>query len=90
PDRRTRTQRNADGLIALIDHHGNSSAKLPGLAGDRPRIVVTMNEADLHDRAEQAGFLISGQQIDPGSLRRLCCDAEIIPVVLGMNGVPLD
>ena len=31
-----------------------------------------------------------GIPIPVSTLRRLCCDAEIIPVVMGTNGVPLD
>ena len=88
-DHRTWEQRNADALVALIDNHG-AAAPLPGLIGDKPRIVVLMNEKDLHDRAEQAGLLTNGEQIDPGTLRRLSCDAEITPVVLDGNSVPID
>lgn len=53
-DRRSSGQRNADALVALLDKHG-SSTHLPELAGDRPRIVVTMTEESLRERADQAG-----------------------------------
>ena len=88
-DHRSRRQRDADALIALLDNHG-AGASLPGLAGDRPRLVVTISESDLSARLEQAGVLSSGEQIDPGSLRRLGCDAEVLPVVLGGNSEILD
>lgn len=88
-DDRTWEQKNADGLIALIDAHG-SNASLPTLAGDRPRVVVTMRFEDLQARAEQAGVLPNGHRVDPGTLRRLCCDAEITPMVLGSISEVLD
>lgn len=79
-------QRRADALVKLIaDHRG-----APLVAGDRPRIVVTMTEADLRARAEQAGVLPSGEMIPAGELRRLCCDADLLPVVLGAESEILD
>ncbi len=42
-----------------------------------------MREADLHDRAHAAGVLADGTPITAGELRRLLCDAELVPVVLG-------
>lgn len=55
----------------------------PRAAGDRARVVVVMRETDLRERAEQAGVLESGASIAPGDLRRMCCDADLTPVVLG-------
>ncbi|MFZ1409991.1 MAG: DUF222 domain-containing protein, partial [Micropruina sp.] len=83
---RTSEQRRADGLIALLAAHQQA----PRLAGDRPRVVVTMREQDLRDRAEQAGVLAAGAPITAGDLRRLCCDADLMPVVLGGNSEVLD
>lgn len=56
----------------------------------RPRVVVVMNEESLRARAEQAGILESGELIPAGDLRRMCCDADLVPVVLGGEGQPLD
>ena len=88
-DFRTGDQRRADALLALAAawqdaHHA------PSVAGDRPRIVVTMREVDLRDRAEQAGLLPSGAEISAGDLRRLCCDADLTPVVLGSQSEVMD
>lgn len=88
-DRRSRVQKDADALIALLGNHGQGE-RVPGVAGDRPRVVVTISEADLRARTEQAGVLASGEQIDPGTLRRLACDAEVLPVVLGGTSAVLD
>src|SRR5690606_16106692 len=66
PAETTPGQRLADGLTALAKHHRGA----PNVAGDRPRIVVTIRESDLRERAEQAGVLGSGVQIGAGELRR--------------------
>ena len=79
---RTPDQRRADALLALVAAH-QRARRAPRVAGDRPRIVVNMREADLRERAEQAGLLASGGQISAGELRRVCCDADRTPVVLG-------
>lgn len=79
-------QRWADALVAMVaDHRG-----APQAAADRPRIVVRMSASDLRRRAEQAGVLDSGARITAGELRRLCCDADLMPVVLGGDSEILD
>ena len=60
------------------------------VAGDRPRVVVTISYDALVSRCEQAGVLDTGQSITAGDLRRLACDAELIPVILGTAGEILD
>lgn len=54
------------------------------------RVVVTMSEESLRTRAEQAGLLNDQSRIGAGELRRLCCDAELVPVVLGSKSQVLD
>ena len=86
---RSLDQRRADALLTLVAAHPAAQAA-PRVAGDRPRGVVTMRESDLRERAEQAGVLTPGQQISAGDLRRLCCDADLTPVVLGSESEILD
>ena len=87
---RTPEQRRADALLALVAEHARAGGRGAGLAGDRPRIVVTMSEEALRTRTEQAGLLDSGARISAGELRRLCCDAELTPAVLGSSSQVLD
>ncbi len=82
----TPDQRRADALAHLIAEHRDA----PNNVGDRPRIVVTIREHDLKDRAEQAGILASGAKVTAGQLRRLCCDADVMPVILGGPSEILD
>jgi 5-methylcytosine-specific restriction protein A len=57
--------------------------------GERPHLVVTIGLKDLEDRARGA-LLHTGGSLTPAQLRRLACDADVIPVVLGERGEPLD
>ena len=88
------SRHDAPGRVARLPQlHTDSrtaQAGAPGVAGDRPRIVVVMREAELRERAEQAGLLSNGQPISAGDLRRLCCDADLTPVVLGGDSEILD
>ena len=88
-EHRTPDQRRADALLVLVAAH-QRARRAPRVAGDRPRIVVTLREADLRHRAEQAGLLTTGEQISAGELRRLCCDADLTPIVLGTESELLD
>ena len=56
----------------------------------KPTVVVTLSYDDLLGRVEQAGVLASGEQVTAGELRRLACDATIVPIVLGSASQPLD
>lgn len=81
----TREQRYADALTQLAGEPRTSK-------GSRPRatVIVTIKETDLYAKAHAAGVLASGRKIPAGELRRLLCDANIIPVVLGGDSEILD
>lgn len=49
-----------------------------------------MRETDLRDRAHAAGILPDGTPIAAGELRRLLCDAQLVPAVLGGPSEILD
>ena len=53
-------------------------------------MVVTIDQADLKRDLLHAGRLADGQPISAGDLRRLACDAEVLPVVLGGPSEVLD
>ncbi|MGI5952444.1 MAG: DUF222 domain-containing protein [Brooklawnia sp.] len=88
-ERRTVGQRQADALVALLGDHEHGR-RAPAVAGDRPRVVVIMDEQSLRQRAEADGVLDSGQAVSVGELRRLCCDADLVPAVLGTQSEVLD
>ena len=87
-DRRTPAQRQAEALADacgyVLDH-----ADVPACGGRRPHLSVLVRLEDLENRA-RAACLDFGGTLSPESLRMLCCDAAVIPVVLGGRGQPLD
>jgi len=82
----------AAGPDALIQLANNAQAGRPAptLAGDRPVINVTLDYHKLQAGAFDAGILPDGTPLSAGDLRRLCCDANLIPAVLGGASQPLD
>ncbi len=62
---------------------------LPTNHGMKPRVVVTVDWADLKAGVGTA-TLDTGEELSVAAVRRLCCDAEVLPIVLNGDGVPLD
>src|SRR4029077_20482549 len=84
-DTRTFEQVKADAVVQLAT--GGRST------GRRPAEVLVLIDHDtlvdgLHERSVcETG---DGRALPPAAVRRLCCDADIVPVVLGGDGVALD
>jgi Domain of unknown function (DUF222)/HNH endonuclease len=57
--------------------------------GVNATLVVTIDENDLRDRVGAAA-LASGDEIPVEELRRLACNADILPMVLGSDSQPVD
>jgi hypothetical protein len=57
--------------------------------GRRPHVNVLVRLEDLQNRA-RAACLDFGGAVSPESLRMLCCDAAVVPIVLDGKGQPLD
>jgi hypothetical protein len=61
--------------------------------GRVPEVSVHIDHDTLRDEARAAGMvreLDDGTPLPPATVRRLCCDADLIPIVLGGDGVVLD
>ncbi|TCM47147.1 HNH endonuclease signature motif containing protein [Kribbella sp. VKM Ac-2568] len=59
--------------------------------GPKAHITVTIDLKDLTDAGAHAvGTLVHGEGLSAGAIRRLACEAQIIPIVLGANSEPLD
>lgn len=66
---------------------------LPASGGHRPQVMVTLNYRDLMqdlNKAGNAGHAVFSHQLSARSIRKLACDADIIPLVLGGEGQVLD
>ncbi|MGE3257941.1 DUF222 domain-containing protein, partial [Pseudonocardia sp.] len=77
----------ADACGYVLDHA--DAEVLPAGGGERPHLTVIVRLEDLENRA-RAACLDLGGPLSPESLRMLCCDARVVPVVLGGAGQPLD
>ncbi|MGH3706797.1 MAG: DUF222 domain-containing protein [Pseudonocardiaceae bacterium] len=87
-DLREASQRDADALVELAAR-ALTEGELPSEGGERPQVVVTVSLPVLQGRIGM-GSLALGGPINAEIARRIACDAEIIPVVLGSRGEPLD
>ena len=92
---RTFEQRNADALVALITQQPAESptaadAGGPG-CGIRPQKTVLVISADydaIEGQLNNAGF-IDGTPIELDELRRLACQAQIVPMIFAADAQPL-
>jgi hypothetical protein len=88
PDTRLPERRYADALMQLCQL---ATPTLPQVRGERPHMFVTTTLESLQRKTGSAlGSLEGGYLISKGALRRIACDANVIPVVLGSAGQPLD
>lgn len=88
-DGRTRPQKLLDALVGAC-HIALAADKLPASGGQRPQVLVTIDYRDLYDRLGRAGRTAFAGSIPANAVRRIACDAEIIPIVLAGNGRILD
>ncbi|QIZ34014.1 HNH endonuclease signature motif containing protein [Saccharopolyspora sp. ASAGF58] len=95
-DPRTVGQRNADGFAAILDlaldHDG-----VPRTGGQRPHLTISIDFEDLKKgigfvaaETGMPGTLNTERTITAENARRIACDAEVLPMVLDGDGLPLD
>ena len=69
---------------------GHGGGFIPG-HGPKPHITITIDFNDLKAAtADKLGHLIYGDALSAATIRRLACDANILPIVLGSDSQPLD
>ncbi len=88
PDPRSPAKRRADALVEIVERGVAAAAKLP--VTDKTKVVVTVDLDVLAGRVRGTGLAMSGDVLSAATVRRLACDAAIIPMVLGTAGEPLD
>ena len=101
-DPRGRDKRQADALTTILATAINPTAGNPATPpaatpethrghGPKAQITVTIDFNDLKAAtADKVGHLIYGDALSAATIRRLACDAQILPVVLGSESQPLD
>ena len=63
---------------------------LPSSHGTPPRVTVTIDHDRLVSDLGSVGVLETGESLSAAAVRRLACDAEILPMVLGSRSQVLD
>ena len=81
--------RRADALILLAEIAANAGT-VPAQGFDRPTAKITIPLTTLTTGVGPAAVLDNGQPISAGEARRLACDADIIPIILGTRSEILD
>jgi len=87
-DERTPAERRADALVDVCRLALNTHV-LPDNGGSPPQLAVTV-AFDVLQGQLQTGTLDTGQRLSPTTVRRLACDAQILPITLGSTGQVLD
>ncbi|WP_461173661.1 DUF222 domain-containing protein [Arthrobacter sp. Z1-9] len=96
-DRRTRPQKQLEGLIGAVKT-ALATNTLPATGGNRPQIIATINYQDLLPHPEgnpsktgtgTGNFAFTGP-VAAATIRKIACDADIIPVLLGTHSEILD
>jgi hypothetical protein len=86
-DLRTSDQRRADALVEICRRAAEAGGSAPATA--KAVVFVTMDWTDLKNRTG-AGTTVTGELLAPETVRRIACDASIVPVVLGSNSEVLN
>ncbi|MGZ4635261.1 DUF222 domain-containing protein [Oryzihumus sp.] len=87
PDLRSPGQRRAEALIEVCRRAAAAGGAAPKTT--KSQVIVTMDVDDLRQRVGY-GRTLSGELLAPETVRKLACDATILPMVLGRGGGVLD
>lgn len=87
-DLRTPAARRADALLMVIGRGVASPGEAPKTS--KSKLVVTMSLESLMEGIRESGLTLSEELLSATTVRRLACDADIVPVVLGTKAEALD
>ena len=90
-DHRPLGRRQADAMAEVFGYVADHAEPdmLPSASGNRPHLNIHIRWEDLQAQA-RAAMLDFGGQMTPAAARMACCDACVIPIVMGGAGQPLD
>ena len=87
-DPRTPAARRADALLDLVTRAVGAPDGVPRQA--KTSLVVTIGLDVLAGSCRGAGLTMAGDILTTDTVRRMACDAQLIPAILGSNGEILD
>lgn len=91
PDERRPEKRRADALLLLVTRAAellDADTTVP--TSGSTRLTVTIGFDELADTLRGFGVTTGGTALEAHTIRKLACDAEILPMVLGSDSQPLD
>ncbi|WP_181009854.1 HNH endonuclease signature motif containing protein [Ornithinimicrobium sufpigmenti] len=88
PDLRSATQRRYDAFRSVLGRGTTCPTGTPTMP--RATLVITMRLSDLLGQTRGAGLTTTGEVLSAGQVRRLACEAELVPAVLGTESEILD
>ncbi|GAA2160621.1 HNH endonuclease signature motif containing protein [Pedococcus bigeumensis] len=87
-DPRTPGARRADALVELVRRAVSAPDGVPRQA--KTSLVVTIKLDELQQMCRGAGLTLGGEPLSIETVRRLACDAQVVPAVLGTHGEILE
>ncbi|WP_377640091.1 DUF222 domain-containing protein [Oryzobacter terrae] len=91
-DLRSAERRRGEALVTLVRRAVEAAGEVP--SGQKAMLVVTVEHETLRTAVTGAGETVAGSEsgvlLAPGTVRRLACDAAVLPVVLGAESEVLD
>jgi hypothetical protein len=87
-DPRTAGKRRADALVGLVEVAQRTDPSTSVTAAST--VLVTIGLDVLEGRVAGTGSTLTGDVLDAGTIRRMACDADVIPAVLGGPSQILD
>lgn len=88
-DPRTASQRRADALVEILSRAGQiDDSDTPSCGAGRIQVTTSLDA--LAGKVPGGGIDEHGHRLSPSAIRRLACDADLIPVVMGGPSEPLD
>jgi len=87
-DLRPPDRRRAEALVEVCRRAAAAGGAAP--ATTKAQVILTIEHDTLKDAVRGAGTTLTGEVLSPGTVRKIACDASIIPMVLGSQGQPLD
>jgi len=87
-DLRPPERRRAEALIEICRRAAAAGGQAP--ATTKAQVVVLIDHHTLADAVRGAGTTLAGEVLSPETIRKIACDASLIPMVLGSRGQPLD
>ena len=87
-DDRSPARRRLEALLTVVQRGVAAADGVP--TTDKAKVVVLIDLDTLTSDVPGSGTTLTGEVLSPGAVRRMACDAQIVPAVLGASSEPLD